>query len=102
MNKHIKLKKDIKLQYKESFSKEDRIFIKKYPRLYIICITFNIPLRVVNKNKKKLKRVKIVKKDMFEIMYQALIVAKKENYNYRIGSRGDYYKTLFKEANIII
>lgn len=102
MNKYVKLKKHNKLYYKQIFPKEDKIFITKYPILYFICRVNNISLHVVNKNKKKLSKVKIVESNIFEMMYRILICAKQENYNYQTGSKGDYYKKLFKEANISI
>jgi hypothetical protein len=101
LNKNIKHKKKNKLMMKKSFKKEDLLFMKKFPRLFGICYMNNIPYKEILNTWKKVKKLKLTTKSEFEVMQHCLIVAKKENYTFKKGSLGYWYKKLFELAGVI-
>lgn len=100
MNKYIKRKKENKLIMKRLFTKEEQLFYRKFPRLFAICSSNLIHYSQISSAWKKVKKLKLITKNEFEIAYHTLIVASQERYIYSRGSRGEYYIRIFKRAGI--
>lgn len=77
MNKIIKNKKKDKLNFKKVFNKEERLFIKQYPRLFPICFKEGISRlevkRVFKKDENLVGIYKNLPKDSRETFYRAVI-----------------------------
>jgi len=99
MNRHIKDKKDDKLDYKRTYSKQDQLFLKKYPRLYMVCCRIGITISQINKAYKKLIKINVGKNEI-ESAIHLIVVAEESNWVFKKGSIGNYYKELFKVLDI--
>ncbi|ELU5587481.1 hypothetical protein ACV3R5_10755 [Clostridium perfringens] len=77
MNKTIKNRKKDKLNFKKVFTKEERLFIKQYPRLCFICFKEGISRleikRAFAKEERELDYYKSVTKEYRELLYRGAI-----------------------------
>lgn len=98
MNKYIKNKKKNKMLPKKLFSKQELLFLKKFPRLHAICYYNNISYQTINKGWNTVK--KIVTKEEYEIAIRVAIAAIDNGYVYRQGTRGEFAMNIFKMSKI--
>ena len=77
MNKKIKKRKRDKLNFKKAYTKEERLFIKQYPRLCFICFKEGISRleikRAFAREERVLDYYKSVTKGEREIFYRGAI-----------------------------
>ncbi|WP_419867574.1 hypothetical protein [Clostridium perfringens] len=77
MNKKIKKTKRDTLNFKKSYTKEERLFIKQYPRLCFICFKEGISRleikRAFAKEERELDYYKSVTKEYRELLYRGAI-----------------------------
>lgn len=103
MNRFIKNKKKRKLQFKKCFTKEQRAFIKKYPRLYPVCYCNNVSKRKIDNIFKKINKIRLkcnISKNELENAIRMILVAKESDYVFHKGGRGYYYQTLFEKLDV--
>lgn len=91
-----KKNKELKMGIRKAFSKEDQLFMKKYPRLFQICKDCNINKRVIDKAWKKAKKLRLFTKEEFEISIRMAIIMRIKNHIPIKGSIGEESEKLFK------
>ena len=102
MNTHIKDKKKSYLNYKKSFTKQDLLFIKKYPRLFIICSNNNVSKKQIDIVFHKMNQFNLISNAEIECIIHVILISEDEQYTFKKGSKGDYFKNVFKRLNIKI
>lgn len=89
MNKNIKKKKSEKLQYKK-FLNKDKLFMKKFPRLFVYCTSNNIEYSKIKRAYKRFnKYFNSYDKDYFETTIKWHLLVKHDN-PYFIPKKGAY------------
>lgn len=79
MNKRIKKKH--KKGSLSVFNKSDKLFIKKYPRLYAICSTLNINKQTIDRLYKRIKQYKYLCLDEFQTSIRMILAYISSNQN---------------------
>ncbi len=83
MNKTIKNRKRDKLNFKKAYTKEERLFIKQYPRLCFICFKVGISRleikRAFARDERVLNYSKSLTKEYRELFYRGLIAGRAFN-----------------------
>lgn len=97
MNKYIKRKKTQRLLFKK-FNKKNEGFLKEYPRLYPICVTYGISKEEVDTAWIRVKNY--LNKEEFEIAARMLIVCKIKHHAIKENSRADFYNKMFKDLGV--
>lgn len=100
MNRYIKNKKKDKLNHKKSFTKEDLLFLKKYPRLYPICKVNNINYSKANGAFKKINKLGLCTKEEIQCAIRMIVAAEERKYTFKKNSKGDSFKKLFSKLDI--
>lgn len=103
MNRYIKNKKRINLIVKKSFSKEELLFQKQFPILFISCICKykNITRLDLNKIYKKVIVIRSMSKDTFETTLKMILFRiDYDGCNFKKGSYGKYYYDLYTTLGI--
>ncbi|OAA94096.1 MULTISPECIES: hypothetical protein [Clostridium] len=103
MNKSVKNKKYLKLNIKRNFTKQDLLFLKKYPELFPMCTIFGI-------TKRKIDYIfKVITYTMhkpgkayseIELGIRMIIAAYIHGHSFPKNSIGVYYQKLFEKAGI--
>lgn len=100
MNKRIKKKH--KKGSLSAFNKSDKLFIKKYPRLYVICNALKIDKQIINRLYKYCNRYKYITKRDFELNI-AIILRRydySKNLEFKIGSIGYFNLKYFTDLGV--
>lgn len=104
MNKKIlKMKKRDKLNNKRNFSKQDLLFMKKYPILYPICSTYGISKRKIDQTFRIMRNVTVklgISNADLMFAIRMVLVATNKKHKFKQGSIGEYYDNLFKKEGI--
>ncbi|MDU1414805.1 MAG: hypothetical protein E6929_18555 [Clostridium sp.] len=83
MNKTIKNRKRDKLNFKKAYTKEERLFIKQYPRLCFICFKVGISRveikRTFARYERELNYFKSLTKECRELFYRGVLAGRAFN-----------------------
>lgn len=104
MNKYIKRKKKTLLKINKSLTKEERLFVKQFPRLYAICIIDELKLNriILNKIYKRVINSKYsIDKDYFQTTLRMVLIHIFEDKRFKIGSVAEYYFELYTKLGIM-
>lgn len=103
MNKYIKEKKRIRMSSKSAFTKEDLLFLKQFPRLYMTCSTLNISRLEIKRIYSRTIKRPYINKETFENTIKVILVVLKDNKpisDFRPCSNFRYYYDLYTRLGI--
>lgn len=104
MNKYIKEKKRTTMSPREAFAKEDLLFLKQFPRLYVTCSTLNVSRLELKKTYSRVVKCHYIKKETLENTIKVILVVLDNNKpisDFRPCSNFRYYYDLYCRLGIM-